>query len=100
MKYKTIPEDFLTKRIVDMAVGEVGYAVPWAMLTTTGERTFIKGAYTISRNPSGTATLRVLRSEDGFHVTIDPKGDHRWNKPMSGDPWDNHPLEVVDITII
>lgn len=56
--------------IRDMAVGETGYTVPWALWSDAEDRLWIEGDYIVLGKARGTARMFVARKADGYKVDI------------------------------
>jgi hypothetical protein len=53
------------KEIKDMAVGESGYTVPWAVMLDPQDRAYIRLDYTIESSPEGTVEMKITRIGPG-----------------------------------
>lgn len=69
----TAPEGILEKdQISNMAIGTMGYTLPWAMIVTSDGRCFLNGGYTFDPRPGGSVTMRVTRTSKGWEVFVPP----------------------------
>lgn len=63
-----LPDGMEEYTISSMSVGEAMYTVPWAMWVDRQRRCWLRPDFSIDKNPQGTASMRVRREQDGFHV--------------------------------
>lgn len=93
-----LPEQFEEQTIDCMMVGESGYTVPWAMWVDTARRCWLHPRYTVRSEPFGTATMRIERQDDGYHVEI--AGHHKYTpreNPGYSSPSDTEWIPVYTI---
>lgn len=76
-----LPEDLVEATVEKMAIGEVGYTVPWAMWVDEQRQCWLHPQYSIHEKPGGTVEMKVERRIDGFHVWVAGL-DFKWN-PIS-----------------
>lgn len=96
-----VPADVLETRTVrNMQVGEIAFAVPWAVAVTSDQRAYINGAYNVNENPAGTSKMRVERRAHGFAVEVPSsyKYDMTDTLPWSGSQADDI-LPVLELNV-
>jgi hypothetical protein len=71
-----LPENMEQVTIADMRPGEHGYTVPWSMWADNHRQLWLNPRYTWDEHAHGTASMRVERKADGFHVW--PPPDYRY----------------------
>ncbi len=78
------------KKIMDMAVGEKGYILPWALVFDDNGRAFLNIKYPITKSSGGTSSMPIKRTGSGkndYEIDFEFSyfGDHySWSK--SSDP--------------
>lgn len=65
-----MPKALRQREIQDMEVGETGYAVHWALQMDEDGRAWLWDSHNIHKEPCGTASMRVSRTNQGYHVKI------------------------------
>lgn len=73
-----LPKNLVEDVIEGMAVGEVGYTVPWAMWVDQQMQCWLHPQYSIHKEPGGTVEMRIEHRPDGFHVWVTDL-DFKWN---------------------
>ncbi|QQG96192.1 hypothetical protein HBE99_04430 [Mycobacteroides chelonae] len=63
-----LPEGIEETAISDMTVGDVAYTVPWAMWVDRQRRCWLRPDFSVETAPCGTASMRIRKRTDGFHV--------------------------------
>lgn len=73
--HATLPERRRTPRIDDLAPGQSGWTVPWAMSADQHGRLWLRGDYILSDCRSGTFQMNVTRDRDGAWMVAVPPGE-------------------------
>jgi hypothetical protein len=72
MRQALLSEQMEGRPLGGMMQGETAYAVPWAMQADTDRRLWLDLWHPAHQHPGGTASMRVERRADGYHVwTVD-----------------------------
>ena len=78
----SLPMPHVRRLIKDMAIGESGYTVPWAMQVDTTRRGRLNPDYPVDPHPWGTLQMRIMRKVDGWSVVI-PDGEQWTPRPYA-----------------
>lgn len=73
------------KKIVNMAIGQIGYMVPWGMWVDQDGTCYVNEQYSFTNSPFGTSSLKVTRVESGYVVHIH-ESNHKWSR-CNGNPF-------------
>jgi hypothetical protein len=65
-RHEPIPDP--THRVSNMAIGEVGYTVPWIVKRDEHGNVSIEDEGHVYRNPGGTAQLAIKRTDEGIEI--------------------------------
>jgi hypothetical protein len=65
-RHEPIPDP--THRVSNMAIGEVGYVVPWIVKRDEHGNVSIDDAGHVYRKPGGTAQLVIKRTDEGIEI--------------------------------
>ena len=92
-----LPSNLETTSAIDrMALGKVGYTLPWGMWVDNDRNCWLHPKYPVDDQPQGTSQMRVELREDGYHVWA-PAGK-TWplvDKPGFASPDDTAYIPVV-----
>jgi len=84
--------------VSDMVEGEAAYIRKWGMWVDAEHRCWLHPDYPVRPIPSATATMRIERRRDGYHVWA-PLGDSTW-EPVHGpsyiSPTDTSYIPVIE----
>jgi len=83
--------------IAEMAIGESGWAVPWAIDVDDQGNSWLDGNHTLHNSSGGTVAMLIKRSEEGYVVDTS-NCDYKWR--ASGDSYanDSRYLPIVEIS--
>lgn len=56
--------------IGSMKVGQVGYALSWALRVNSSWSCYLVPSYPVSKEPFGTTNMKIERKQDGYHVWV------------------------------
>ena len=85
-----------TVRIRDLAIGRMGFAVPWAVFVDKDWRFWLNGNYTAHCQPDEKYCMEVARTEDGYFVGVSGCPERTWSHHGSySDPF--VPLPVLNL---
>lgn len=93
-----LPENLEEAAIELMAVGESGWAVPWAMWVDGARQCWLHPKYTVTERPGGTGVMLVELRADGYHVW--PPAGYRWSpqsEPGYVSPHDTQYIPVAKL---
>jgi len=77
-------DEFLRKRVAEIAPGEKKWTVPWAVRVTQDGSAYIDTTFFTYDEPGGTVELGVVRSETGYTIEIPLEFDFKWSPaPLS-----------------
>lgn len=68
------------KTILDLAVGEVGFTMPWAMSVDGDGQGWLKTSYPAHEQPGGTVQMAVIRTATDYVVVMGNYGrPYKWD---------------------
>lgn len=76
-KQAKLPLDRQEINISRMPMGKVFYTVHWAMWVDLDRNLWLNPEYNFREKPEGTASMAIIRNEDGYHVKI--KDDEKYS---------------------